>query len=87
MLSLLPSPRSLGKVFLFYFILFYIKAERFSFLFGCLSYPPTAIFRPFPEDASSPYEPYVSPITADLIKNYTIPALKATIEELITLGV
>ena len=84
MLLILLSPRSLGKVF---FFSFYIKTEHFSFLFGCLSYTPPAIFRSPPEDASSPYEPYVSPITADLIKDYTIPALKATLEELITLGV
>ena len=64
-----------------------IKAERFSFLFGHLSYAPPAMFRPPPEDMSSPYEPYVSPITADLIKDYTIPALKAATEELTTLGV
>jgi 2-dehydropantoate 2-reductase len=32
------------------------------------------------------YEPYVSPITADLIENYTIPAIKSTLQELITLG-
>ena len=45
-----------------------------------------AIFRPPPDDASHSYEPYVSPITADLIENYTIPAIKSTIQELITLG-
>lgn len=45
-----------------------------------------AIFRAPPEDAMHPYEPYVSPITADLIENYTIPAIKSTLQELITLG-
>jgi len=45
-----------------------------------------AIFRPPPDDALRSYEPYVSPITADLIENYTIPAIKSTIQELITLG-
>ena len=32
------------------------------------------------------YEPYVSPVTADLIESYTIPAIKSTLQELITLG-
>ena len=45
-----------------------------------------AIFRPPPDDALDSYEPYVSPITADLIENYTIAAIKSTIQELITLG-
>jgi len=45
-----------------------------------------AIFRPPPQDALHSYEPYVSPITADLIENYTIPAIKSTLQELITLG-
>ena len=46
-----------------------------------------AIFRPPPEDASHSYEPYVSPVTADLIENYSIPAIKSTLQELITLGI
>jgi 2-dehydropantoate 2-reductase len=45
-----------------------------------------AIFRLPPEDALHSYEPYVSPITADLIENYTIPAIQSTLQELITLG-
>ena len=45
-----------------------------------------AIFRPPPEDALHSYEPYVSPITADLIEKYTISAIKSTLQELITLG-
>lgn len=52
-----------------------------------LSYTLPAIFRPPPEDASRSYEPYVSPITANLIENYTIPAIQATLQELVTLGV
>jgi len=44
------------------------------------------IFRTPPQDASNSYEPYVSPITADLIEKHTIPAIKATLEELNTLG-
>jgi len=43
-----------------------------------------AIFRPPPVDASHSYEPYVSPVTADLIENYSIPAIKSTLQELIT---
>ncbi|KAH9474630.1 putative transporter [Psilocybe cubensis] len=45
-----------------------------------------AMFRAPPESPSKPYEPYVSPATADLISSYTIPAVKATLNELIVLG-
>ena len=31
-------------------------------------------------------EQYISPITVDLIGNYTIPAITSTLQELITLG-
>ncbi|CAA7266205.1 unnamed protein product [Cyclocybe aegerita] len=45
-----------------------------------------AIFRQPPEVSSVSYQPYVSPATADLISAYTIPAIKATLDELLILG-
>ncbi|KAG5645155.1 hypothetical protein DXG03_006779 [Asterophora parasitica] len=45
-----------------------------------------AIFRPPPTDPSSPYSPYVSPTTADLIAKHTIPTIRATLQELLVLG-
>jgi len=32
------------------------------------------------------YAPFVAPKTADLISTYTIPVMKATLEELLALG-
>ncbi|KAF6751183.1 6-phosphogluconate dehydrogenase [Ephemerocybe angulata] len=45
-----------------------------------------ALFRPPPSDPSASYSPYVSPISADAIERYTIPAIKAVMQEMITLG-
>lgn len=67
-------------------ILLYILWTGRTDAFLCLSYTLPAIFRPPPEAPNS-YEPYVSPTTADLIDDYTIPAIKSTLEELTTLGV
>lgn len=49
-------------------------------------YTVPAIFRAPPADPSISYAPFVSPTTADLISTYTIPAIRATLEELLTLG-
>ncbi|KAF9523773.1 hypothetical protein CPB83DRAFT_774909 [Crepidotus variabilis] len=45
-----------------------------------------AIFRGPPKENSVSYTPFVSPKTADRISEYTIPALRATFQELVTLG-
>ncbi|KAF5384096.1 hypothetical protein D9615_003263 [Tricholomella constricta] len=45
-----------------------------------------ALFRPPPSDPSSPYSPYISPTTADLITKHTIPTIRATLQELLILG-
>ncbi|KAG6884814.1 hypothetical protein C0993_008033 [Termitomyces sp. T159_Od127] len=45
-----------------------------------------ALFRQPPSDPSKPYTPYVSPTTAHLIEEYTIPAIRATLEELVVLA-
>ncbi|KAG6876980.1 hypothetical protein C0992_011163 [Termitomyces sp. T32_za158] len=45
-----------------------------------------ALFREPPSDPSKPYTPYVSPTTAHLIKEYTIPTIRATLEELVVLA-
>ncbi|KAF9476059.1 6-phosphogluconate dehydrogenase C-terminal domain-like protein [Pholiota conissans] len=58
----------------------------FSSFTTLTQYTVPAIFRGPPADASVSYEPFVSPTTADLISTYTIPAIRATLEELITLG-
>ena len=50
------------------------------------SYTPTAIFRPPPQDSASSYRPFVSPTTSNLISAYTIPAIEATLNELLVLG-
>ncbi|EGO01027.1 hypothetical protein SERLA73DRAFT_105546 [Serpula lacrymans var. lacrymans S7.3] len=47
--------------------------------------PLTAIFRPPPGPGQS-FEPYVSPATADYVKEYTIPNIRATLCELLALG-
>ncbi|KAF8960910.1 ketopantoate reductase PanE/ApbA C terminal-domain-containing protein [Flammula alnicola] len=44
------------------------------------------IFRAPPANASVSYKPFVLPTTAELISTYTIPAIKATLEELLALG-
>lgn len=50
------------------------------------SYRLPALFREPPSDPAKPYTPYVSPTTAHLIKEYTIPTIRATLEELVVLG-
>ncbi|KAG6856711.1 hypothetical protein H0H87_001500 [Tephrocybe sp. NHM501043] len=46
----------------------------------------SALFRPPPPDLSASYTPYVSPTTAHLIKDYTIPVISATLRELVMLA-
>jgi 2-dehydropantoate 2-reductase len=50
------------------------------------SYPLPAIFRAPPEEPSASYSPFVSPITADLISQYTIPVIRRTLEEMLAVG-
>ena len=50
------------------------------------SYPLPAIFRAPPEDRSVSYAPFVSPITADLISNYTLPVIRRILEEVLAVG-
>lgn len=50
------------------------------------SYRLPALWRPPPSDPSISYEPYVSPVTAQLIEDYTLPSMKATLDELVALG-
>ncbi|KAF8065232.1 ketopantoate reductase PanE/ApbA C terminal-domain-containing protein [Lyophyllum atratum] len=45
-----------------------------------------ALWRLPPSDPASPYTPYVSPTTADLITKYTLPNIKAILQELVVLG-
>ncbi|THV08022.1 6-phosphogluconate dehydrogenase C-terminal domain-like protein [Dendrothele bispora CBS 962.96] len=45
-----------------------------------------AIFRDPPKDPAVTYSPYIAPKTAHRIREYTIPALDATLQELLTLG-
>ncbi|KAF9011907.1 ketopantoate reductase PanE/ApbA-domain-containing protein [Cyathus striatus] len=45
-----------------------------------------AIFRPPPDSGKAPYEPYVSPITADMIETYSVSSIRATLLELVKLG-
>lgn len=47
-----------------------------------------AIFRAPPEECKSSacYVPFVSPITADLISQYTIPVIRRTLEEMLAVG-
>ncbi|PPQ77923.1 hypothetical protein CVT25_015398 [Psilocybe cyanescens] len=63
-----------------------IQRVKFRKNFWNVAYTLPAMFRSPPEDPSVSYEPYVSPITADLISSYTIPAIKATLNELVVLG-
>ncbi|KAF8960909.1 6-phosphogluconate dehydrogenase [Flammula alnicola] len=58
----------------------------FSSLTTLTQYTLPAIFRAPPADPSVSYKPFVSPTTAELISTYTIPAIKATLEELLALG-
>ncbi|PPQ77927.1 hypothetical protein CVT25_015402 [Psilocybe cyanescens] len=58
----------------------------FSSLATLTQYTLPAIFRPPPNDPSISYQPFVSPKTADLITTYTIPAIQATLEELVVLA-
>ncbi|KAG6856710.1 hypothetical protein H0H87_001499 [Tephrocybe sp. NHM501043] len=60
-----------------------VAFSSFSTLTG---YRLPALFRPPPSDPSAPYTPYVSPTTAHLIKNYTIPTIRATLQELVVLA-
>lgn len=53
---------------------------------SCKRYTPAAIFRPPSSDPAVTYEPYVYPKTADLIKDNTLPNVKAVLTELINLG-
>ena len=50
------------------------------------SYPLPAIFRAPPDDRSASYAPFVSPITADLISNYTLPVVRRILEEVLAVG-
>jgi len=50
------------------------------------SYTLPAIFRPPPQDPANLYRPFVSPTTSDLISTFTIPTIKATLDELLVLG-
>lgn len=51
-----------------------------------ISYTLPALFRPPPPGPSVSYAPFVSPTTADRIATYTIPSIRAMMEELVTLG-
>jgi len=50
------------------------------------SYRVPSIFRPPPSDPSAPYEPYVSTISAEAIEKYTVPNIRAIMQELVMLG-
>jgi 2-dehydropantoate 2-reductase len=50
------------------------------------SYRLPAIFRGPPEDPATSYTPYVSPITAGLISQYTIPVIRETLGEMLAVG-
>ncbi|KAJ4489961.1 hypothetical protein J3R30DRAFT_3678482 [Lentinula aciculospora] len=58
----------------------------FSSLATLTGYTLPSVFRPPPSDPSVKYEPFVAPKTAHLINEFTIPTLKAVMEELITLA-
>lgn len=58
----------------------------FSSFATLTNYRLPAIFRPAPESPSVSYSPYVSPTTANLIAEYTIPSIRATLTELLNLG-
>ncbi|KAG6917737.1 hypothetical protein DXG01_001273 [Tephrocybe rancida] len=45
-----------------------------------------ALFRPPPSDPSVSYTPYISPTTAHLISDHTLPTIRATLQELVVLG-
>lgn len=56
-------------------------------LLSSLSYRLPAVWRPPPADSNDLlYEPFVSPTTKSLIEEYTLFSLKATLDELVTLG-
>jgi hypothetical protein len=46
----------------------------------------SAVFRPPPSDPAVPYSPFVAPMTSNLIKEYTLPAIKSAMQELVVLG-
>lgn len=58
----------------------------FSSLATLTGYPLPALFRSPPTDPSSSYSPYVAAKTANLITEYTLPTIRATLEELLRLG-
>ncbi|KAF9029525.1 6-phosphogluconate dehydrogenase C-terminal domain-like protein [Hymenopellis radicata] len=58
----------------------------FSSLATLTQYRLPAIFRQPPSDPSITYEPYIYPATAHLIDEYTIPIIRATLQELVVLG-
>ncbi|KAF9444195.1 6-phosphogluconate dehydrogenase C-terminal domain-like protein [Macrolepiota fuliginosa MF-IS2] len=58
----------------------------FSSVSTLTGYRLPALWRPPPSDPSLSYEPYVSPATAELIEKYAVPSVKATLDELVTLG-
>ncbi|KAF9467173.1 6-phosphogluconate dehydrogenase [Collybia nuda] len=49
-------------------------------------YTVPAFFRQPPSDPSVSYSPYVAPITANLISEYTLPAIRSTLRELVLLA-
>ncbi|KAH7920191.1 6-phosphogluconate dehydrogenase C-terminal domain-like protein [Leucogyrophana mollusca] len=59
-----------------------IAFSSFSTLTGS---PLTGIFRPPPSSGQS-YEPYVAPVTAEYVQQYTIPTLHAILRELVAVG-
>jgi 2-dehydropantoate 2-reductase len=60
----------------------------FSAFSTLTSYTLPAIFREPPApDSTATYSPYTSPITAELIKRYTIPSVYAILRELLVLGI
>jgi len=58
----------------------------FSSIATLTGYPLTAIFRSAPPELPPPYSPYISPTTAALVASETIPALHATLRELLAVG-
>jgi len=58
----------------------------FSSVSTLTGYRLPALWRAPPSDPLETYEPYVSPMTAKLIEEYTLPSIKATLDELVTLG-
>jgi len=57
----------------------------FSSFSTLTAYPLPAIFRPPPNDGEE-YEPYVFPVTANLVQDHTIPTVRAVLDELVNLG-